>query len=129
MVKYNKYLKEIGIRKDSYPFEDSSDKKDKAYKEDKEGFKPAEFYSLDYSLSLYIYSQLCYFRDHCLYGFPCEMTFEEWKSIVDKMIEAFKLIITDDDYDCLDKTMSKNREKKIKYGLRLFAKYFRHLWY
>ena len=112
MIKYNKYLKEIGVKEDSYPFKDNWNKNDKAYKEDKEGFRPAEFYSLDYSLSLYIYSHLCYFRDHCLYGFPDGMTFEEWKDIIDKMIEAFKLIIIGESLaDSLDRNLSKNREK------------------
>ena len=62
------------------------------------------------------------------------MTFDEWKSIIDKMIEAFKLmIIADESYNLISskemKNYSKNRRKKINYGLRLFIKYYNHLWY
>lgn len=135
MVKYNKYLKELGISENDYPF--NVVKGDERYFEDEDGFKSSEFFSLDYSLSLYIYSQLCYFREHCLYGYPNGFTEEKWKDTLDKMIEAFKLIILTD--QSFEQTMhlsigerniiSKNREKKINYGLKLFAKYFRHLWY
>ena len=52
------------------------------------------------------------------------------------MIEAFKLMIIDEDTSenwILTKKerhiKSKNREKKINYGMRLFIKYYHHLWY
>ena len=120
MLKYNKYLKELGIKETDYPF--AIVEGDSRYVEDEDGFRNCEFFSLDYSLSLYIYSQLCYFRDNCLYGVPCDFEPEEWEATIGKMIEAFKLIITQD--NC-----SKNKQKKIRYGLRLFAKYFKHLWF
>lgn len=135
MIKYNKYLKELGINETDYPF--NVIEEDSYYIEDEEGFKKSEFFSLDYSLSLYIYSQLCYFREHCLYGYPNGFTEEKWKDTIDKMIEAFKLIITED--QSFQESMhlnikkrniiSKNRQKKINYGLKLFVKYYRNLWY
>ena len=135
MVKFNKYLKELGLKEDDYPF--NRVEGDSYYVEDEEGFKKSEFFSLDYSLSLYIYSQLCYFREYCLYGYPNGFTEEKWKDTLDKMIEAFKLIITEDQSFQQSmhlnigerKIISKNRQKKINYGLRLFIKYFRNLWY
>ena len=135
MVKFNKYLKELGLNEDDYPF--NRVEGDSYYVEDEEGFKKSEFFSLDYSLSLYIYSQLCYFREYCLYGYPNGFTEEKWKDTLDKMIEAFKLIITEDQSFQQSmhlnigerKIISKNRQKKINYGLRLFIKYFRNLWY
>ena len=75
MVKYNKYLKELGLNKNDYPF--NIVEGDERYFEDEDGFKNSEFFSLDYSLSLYIYSQLCYFREHCLYGYPNGFTEEK----------------------------------------------------
>lgn len=57
------------------------------------------------------------------------MTFEEWKETLDHMIEGFKLLIQEDDNYPWDKTDSKRRQRKINRGLRLFAKYFQHLWY
>lgn len=55
------------------------------------------------------------------------MTFEKWKEIIDKMIEAFRLQIDlDENINNID---SKNRKKKINYGMRLFIKYYNHLWW
>ncbi len=135
MVKYNKYLKELGLKEDDYPF--NVVEGDSRYIEDEDGFKGNEFFSLDYSLSLYIYSQLCYFKENCLFCYPSELTLEQWEDILNKMIEAFKLMIIED--KTFEQTMhlgvkeqkiiSKNKQKKINYGLRLFIKYFRDLWY
>lgn len=135
MVKMNKYLRELGLKESDYPF--TNVEGDDRYIEDEEGFRDCEFFSLDYSLSLYIYSQLCYFRENCLYGYPCGMTEEKWKSILDKMIEAFKLMIVEDQsfYQSMHlnigerNIISKNRQKKINHGLRLFIKYYNNLWY
>lgn len=133
ILKPNKYLKELGIDEKYWLF-DKNNQDDLRYVPDEEGFVDAEHFSLDTSLSLYIYSQLCYFRENCLVGHPSYMTFDEWKSIIDKMIEAFKLmIIADESYNLISskemKNYSKNRRKKINYGLRLFIKYYNHLWY
>ena len=136
-LKLNKYLRELGIDEHSWLFDKNTKEIDDRYKPDKEGFVDAEHFSLDYSLSLYIYSQLCYFREHCMYGHPYGITFEKWQDIVDKMIEAFKLqILEDDSWDKLKypdeaerKILSKNRKKKIEYGMRLFIKHYNNLWY
>lgn len=132
MIKLNKYLKEIGIDENNWLFCEHDDPR---YQEDEEGFKHAEFFDLDYSLSLYIYSHLCYFKEYCLVGHPANMTFEKWQEILDSMIEAFKLLITQDDTYGFEhdrhtrNNLSKNRRKKINYGLKMFTKYYSHLWY
>lgn len=125
MIQLNRYLRELGIDEKNWLFNKENKENDDRYNPDEEGFVNAEFFNLDYSLSLYIYSHLCYFRDYCLNGHPSSMTFEQWKSIIDKMIEAFKLQITTDN----EWSVSKNKQKKIKYGMRLFIKYYNHLWY
>jgi len=126
MVQLNRYLRELGIdEKSCWLFKKENKENDDRYNPDEDGFVDAEFFDLDYSLSLYIYSHLCYFRDYCLCGHPSSMTFEQWKSIIDKMIEAFKLQITTDN----EWNVSKNKQKKINYGMRLFIKYYNHLWY
>jgi len=66
-LNYNHYLKELGIKKDDFPFACNGDYR---YEIDKEGFRHSDFFSLDYSLACYIYSHLCYFRDYCLCGYP-----------------------------------------------------------
>lgn len=125
MIELNKYLRELGIDEHYWLFDKERRKTDNRYIPDEEGFVNAETFNLDVSLSMHIYSQLCYFRDNCLNGHPGYMTFEEWKNIIDKMIEAFRLqIITDNEWN-----ISKNKQKKINYGMRLFIKYYNHLWW
>ena len=122
MLQLNKYLRELGIDENYWLFKDEEDGR---YKPDEDGFINAETFNLDATLSMIIYSYLCYFRDNCLVGYPGSMTFEKWKEIIDKMIEAFKLQIEGDNYN----EISKNRKKKINYGMRLFIKYYNHLWW
>ena len=137
MLKYNHYLKELGIKETDYPFGDEDEKEiDSRYEEDEEGFTSSEFWSLDFTLACYIYSHLCYFRDNCLVGYPAYMTFEQWSDIINKMIIAFRLYITDEEKpdrlltsETEYKKLSKNRQKKMNYGMKLFIKYFGHLWY
>ena len=68
-------------------------------------------------------------------GTPCGMTHEQWEGIVNSMIEAFKLMIVEDNESKWLMTKkeqyhhSKNRMKKINHGLRMFIKYYHNLWY
>lgn len=126
MVQLNKYLREIGIDEKYWLFEEEMQKQNSRYVPDEEGFVDAEMFNLNTSLSMYIYSQLCYFRDHCLNGYPGFMTFEQWQDTLDKMIEAFKLQLEEEVKLIMP---SKNRQKKINYGMRLFIKYYNYLWY
>ena len=92
ILKPNKYLKELGIDEHYWLF-DKSNQDDPRYVPDEEGFVDAEHFSLDTSLSLYIYSQLCYFKEHCNYCHPSYMTAEKWDKCLDDMIVGFKLLI------------------------------------
>lgn len=127
MLQLNKYLKELGIDENYWLFRDKQ-LNDNRYKPDEDGFIPAEFWNLDSTLAMYIYSHLCYFRDNCNVGHPGNMSEDKWNKILDDMIIAFKLLIEKDetDYHSIE---SKNRQKKIRYGLRLFIKYLYDLWY
>ena len=84
--------------KKNYWLFNKNNQDDPRYIPDEEGFVDAEhFGTLDTTLSLYIYSQLCYFRDYPMTcGTPCGMTHEQWEGIVNSMIEAFKLMIVED---------------------------------
>ena len=126
MVQLNKYLREIGIDENYWLFKKNQN--DSRYEPDEEGFIPAEYFNLDTTLAMIIYSSLRYFKDYCNHGYPGYMTQKQWDKCLDDMITAFKLLITIEK-DNLTKTQSKNKEKKIKYGLRLFAKHFNNLWY
>ena len=127
MLQLNKYLKELGIDENYWLFRDKQ-LNDNRYKPDEDGMIPAEFWNLDSTLAMYIYSHLCYFRDNCNVGHPGNISEEKWNKILDDMIIAFKLLIEKDetDYHSIE---SKNRQKKIRYGLRLFIKYLYDLWY
>lgn len=134
-MKFNHYYKELGLKETDFPFEKSEDICDRNV-ENEEGFSEIEFFSLDYSLALYIYSRLRYFQDNCLVGCPMGMEFNKWEKIIQKMIKGFKLYLIDESQiiDLSKSTkewqrLSKNKQKQIKYGMRLFIKYFGHLWY
>ena len=134
-MKFNHYYKELGLCEKDFPFEKSEDICDRNV-ENEEGFSEIEFFSLDYSLALYIYSRLRYFQDNCLIACPMNMELDEWKSIIQKMINGFKLYIMDNNQivDLSKSTkewqkLSKNKQKQIAYGMRLFIKYFGSLWY
>ena len=132
-MKYTHYYEELGLTPKDFPFEEHDDICDRNIP-DEEGFSEIEFFSLDYSLALYIYGRLRYFQDNCLYGYPNGMSQKEWETILGKMVKAFKLYCTHEDNDALfseqeKKARSKNRQKQINYGMRLFIKYFQCLWY
>ena len=135
-MKFNHYLEELGIKSTDFPFGNDDCLDDPRYKEDEEGFKNAEFWSLDFTMACYIYSHLCYFKDYCLVGYPAGLTGEKWEEILNKMIKAFKLYIEPDNNedDLLlsneqRRIKSKNKQKQITYGMKLFIKYFSNLWY
>lgn len=128
MIKPNKYLKEIGIDENFWLFKDSKSS-DKRFEPDEDGFVNAEFWNLDGTFAMYIYSHLCYFREHCNFGHPGNMTQEQWNKCLNDMITAFRLLVEEDKITDYKSVQSKNKEKKINYGLRLFAKHFRALWY
>ena len=128
MLKPNKYLREIGIDENFWLFKDAKSGDDR-YKPDEDGFVNAEFWNLDSTFAMYIYSHLCYFKEHCNVGHPGDMTWKQWNKCLDDMITAFRLLVEEDKITDYKSVQSKNREKKINYGLRLFAKHMRSLWY
>lgn len=114
---------------------------DKRNKIKKNGFCNYEFFSLDYSLALYIYPRLCFFRDnYAKYGTPMNFCYDEnghpwededkgnqeWLKVINKMCNAFKLIIKDDTTNMEEE---REHEKQIEEGLQLFAKHYRGLWW
>lgn len=116
-----------------------SDAFDERNKENKEGFCEYEFYSLDYSLALYIYPRLCEFKEkYAKYGTPSKFCYNEkgeyinqndegnkiWRETLDKMILAFKYIIKEPD----DKDFNEINAI-IEEGLSLFAENYCCLWY
>ena len=135
-IGFNKYLEKIGITEDNYwAYNDEAKDTDPRYQPDEDGFIEADAWNLNTTLAMINYSYLCYFRDHCLHCYPPNISFEQWKHYIDAMIKAFELILVENDDDYYTKTpeertqISKNRWKQIRFGLRLYAKYFCDLWW
>ena len=159
-MKTNKYLRELGYEwydmPGSYIDENTAKKlgndnktsgclaSDCRNEEDEEGFCDYEFFNLDNTLSLYIYSKMCYFRDNianictpgCLSSFNTSTLdkkekekiskegHKKWLEIINKICEAFKLKITGErkGYEGID-------GETIREGMQLFIEYYDCLWY
>ena len=114
---------------------------DKRNKEDMEGFCDYEFFSLDYSMALYIYPRLCKFREeYANFATPGCLCYDEngkhlsgdessirWLGILDKMILAFRYIIKEPEWKDIEECRAINAT--IEEGLKLFAEYYCSLWY
>jgi hypothetical protein len=79
-------------------------------------------WNLDHTLALIILPCLQQFRKQDI-GFPGELTMKKWNNILDRMIEAFDIIANEDGNYGVESNVN-----KIERGLKLFAKYYMHLW-
>lgn len=139
----NKYLRELGINEESWPFKEIRDnlvlmskhkKYDPNYIRDNDGFVKAEAYDLFTILAMINYSYLKYFREDCEHiSIPisfcdsngkCDV--DGWLTVLDKMINAFKLIIEDEFPTSQEE--AKKRIDTIQEGLDLYSKFFLNLW-
>lgn len=116
---------------------------DKRNKIDERGFCEYEFFSLDYSMALYIYPRLCEFKEkYAKYGTPGCLCYDEkgnsrdgdeghkeWMEILNKMIFSFRETIKENAPDISDREAYKEYNEKIKEGLQLFGEYYYCLWW
>ena len=85
-------------------------------------------WSLDITIAEFVLPRLELFRK-VIDCFPYEFnSIEEWYEILDKMIEAFRLI-TEKFSHLYTSSEEKERQEKINCGLDLFRKYYNHLWW
>ena len=77
-------------------------------------------YDVAHTLSIIIVPLLTKYRS-LRSGHPCGISEERWDTILVKMIYAFQKIA--EDKEVIEHT------KEVKNGMRLFIKYFHHLWY
>ena len=130
MIIINKYLEELGYTQEDLPgyYDEKCDNHNLACSDPRNqdmpeyGFSVYEFFNLDHTLDLLIYPRLCYFRDHCDVGSPGGLTFEEWNKILDKIINAFYLRLT-------EFHLTKEQVEQVQEGLHLFAEYYGTLCY
>ena len=140
-MKINKYLKEIG-----YKDWDDEMLSDPRSEPDDDGFIEIDFFNLDHTISVYLFSQLSYFRDNCIDCIPGQILKEmynyspfgceeltnkqvkkamiKWKQIINDMIEGFKLSFMINRWDKTEEEI-----EKINKGLELFVKYHNCLWW
>ena len=128
-VKY--YEKELGIPPEFYFWDDTmnkglaKDSRQEEWKEQREkyGFDERELWSLKTTIAAFVYPRLKHFSEVCT-SYPIDAVSDTWADDINKMAEAFKLVILEDSGD----TLSKEAYKEIKEGLRLFADRFLDLW-
>ena len=106
-----------------------------------------DLYDLDVTIARFILPRLMVFKEHCERTPNLNMSIEEWKGILDKMIYAFERIacqteedtpeykayikaIWNNEMDLADlKRAAKASLKPIAEGLSLYHKYYRNLWW
>jgi len=117
--------------------------------------KYRDIVNLDSTLAKFILPRLEFFKKNTTLT-PMDLTEEEWKDVLDKMVNAFKLVLDTHEPDfikikCDIKSLKdlfsqmeedgtipfdgdayiewhKLKQAKIDEGLQLFAKYFQNLW-
>ena len=98
MLVYNKYLKELGMKKDDFPF-NRTEKKDGRYGLDKKyGIIEAQTWNLDKTIVCELYTYIRAFQDNFTFGVPCpycneEDGMEKWKKVIDKIVNGLKCYI------------------------------------
>lgn len=85
------------------------------------GFDSSELWNLDGTIAKFIYPRLKAFVE-CSNGIrPSDMSYEEWKAILNKMVKGFELISS-------DRIKTDDEEELESEALKLFSEYFFNLW-
>jgi len=110
-------------------------KNDKRYKRvmkqlKTQGFSYEETWALDSVICQFVLPRLICFRK-VLSGHPGNLSPEKWDEILGKMIFAFDWSLNweEDKYDSLTDQQKDENWKRYDEGMKLFAKYFRDLWW
>lgn len=86
------------------------------------GWDDSDTWSLDFTIAKFVLPRLKKFRE-IDFGYPGNMSEEEWREILDKMIYAMEFNAKD------EIIMDKEENEKIQEGNKLFGKYFNSLWW
>lgn len=107
-------------------------KRNKKWKKEREefGVDERETWSLNTRISEYILPRLKFYKKFSK-GYPDGVSVEEWDIILDKMIQAFKIValMYETDLDDEDNIHTEIGRKKYEEGMDLFRKYFLDLWW
>lgn len=92
----------------------------------KNGFDASDLYSLDYTIAKTLLPKMIEkFRD-TTHSYPADITYEEWKEILTKLIWFFNEILNNYSTDNSEKDSEYN--KHLNECTELFIKYFTSLW-
>jgi hypothetical protein len=116
--------KYLGIPNIQFSLTDKEDEREDEFSKQRleRGFDDSETWSLRDTIARFIIPRLKRFREISI-AYPAEMTYEEWNSILDKMIKAFELV--DDRY----LTLTDEQQKEYEEGISLFKEHFMGLWW
>jgi len=86
----------------------------------KKGFDRSETWNLDITIISFALPRLKYLRKN-LHGHPADISFNEWKEILDIIIKGFELQLKDD-------ILNNKEYEYIQRGNTLFGTWLFHLW-
>jgi hypothetical protein len=99
------------------------------------GFDDCDLWSLDYTVIKFVYPRLKLLRDQVKWSVPRHPTevdsqghlrsleVEEWKAILDEMLEGFQLVVETDCYPLME-----DDHKKLEHSMDVFREWFFSLW-
>lgn len=146
MLIYNKYLKELGYKKDDFPFK----KEDERYNLDKEhGVVEAQTWNLHMTMILELYTYMRFFQEHLMHkGIPAFFVEKyengkfvkvpngekKWYDIIQQIVDGLKAyIIAENDfqYACTDeeKAQRDKLHKQFDGAWKLLGEYMGCLWW
>ena len=127
MLKYNVYLKKLGVKKSDYPFKKELDRR--YFSDPFTHIKEVETWGLDDTIIMMLYSYLVYFRDVSI-ATPARFTDEEWDKILNDMIKGFEDYIKwshsdETKKDTCDEYFTEQEQmmKGVEYSMWLLSKY------
>jgi hypothetical protein len=116
------YEKGIGLTDDYFFWkkDDADDERTPIWKEQREkyGFDERELWDLHTVIAAFVYPRLKMFAEYTA-SVPMGMKPLEWRNILEKMVRAFELIITD---------QVEAHHAEVTEGLDLFREYYFDLW-
>lgn len=136
MLVYSKYLEELGVKKDDFPFHKPEN--DNRYELDKEsGVVDAQTFSMDVTIIRELYTYLRYFQDNCMMGVPSWFVDEsqedkgmsKWKRTIQEMIDGLKAYHS---LSMMDDISDKERDKlnaQFEKGWKLLGENMWGLWW
>jgi hypothetical protein len=118
-----------GIKNVNFSLIKNDDDRFEAYKKQRleRGFDDSEMWSLDCTIAKFIAPRLKVFLEHAeqIEDHPGSITFQEWKGILEQMIEGFEIY---PDHFHWTAEESDANWKKVDKAFSLFHKWFFNLW-